>query len=292
MGGNGDKNHWIPNGSTAVVCAALLWSTGGIGIKLAPLPALAIVGGRAVVTVLFYLLFLRPNLRKASAFTSLAYAAMVISYVVATRMTTAASAVVLQYTGTAWILLLGPLMLGERLERRDGVTGMVCLAGMALCLLDDAQGPAITGNLIGALSGVFYAATVLGMRRDATSGRRYDAQASTTIGNILAAAIALPLAGADLSAVATPKAFAILLYLGLVQMGIAYLLFLRGLRSISAARASLFTLLEPALSPLWVALFIGEMPGPWTAAGGVIVIVALATSAMWPSSSKAIAQTG
>ena len=289
---NGDTNHWIPSGSLAVICAALLWSTGGIGIKLAPLPALAIVGGRAIVTVLFYLLFLRPNLRKASVLTALAYAAMVISYVIATRMTTAASAVVLQYTGTAWILLLGPLVLGERLERRDGLTGLICLAGMALCLLDDAQGPAMTGNIIGALSGVFYAATVLGMRRDATSGSRYDAQASTTIGNILAAAIALPLAGWDLAAVATPKAFAILLYLGLVQMGIAYLLFLRGLRSISAARASLFTLLEPALSPLWVAIFIGEMPGKWTTVGGAVVIVALATSALWPTSKAAIAQTG
>ena len=104
--------------------------------------------------------------------------------------------------------------------------------------------------------------------------------ASTTVGNLLAAALALPFAG-DLAAVWAPKAMATLLWLGIVQMGLAYMLFLRGLRTMPAAAASLLAMLEPVFNPLWVWLGTGETPGPWSLAGGGVVLGTLAARSWW-----------
>ena len=264
-----------------MVLAAVLWSSGGLVIKWAPLPGLAVAGGRAVVTALFYLVVLRPSLRRASWATAICYAGMILTFVTATKQTTAASAIFLQYTGTAWVLVAGPRLLGEPLRRADWVAALAGLAAMALCLLDGSAGSHWQGNVLGAVSGVFFAGTVLTMRRDARPGSPYDAQASTTLGNLLAAAVALPFCTGDLDAMLQPGAAAALLYLGIAQMGVAYLAFLRGLRVVPAATASLLALAEPALSPLWVLLGTGERPGPWTLAGGALVLLALVGQTLW-----------
>lgn len=273
-------------GAAWVVLAAVLWSSGGLFIKWAPLPGLAVAGGRAAVTALFYLAVLRPDLRRASLTTALTYALMILSFVTATKLTTAASAIFLQYTGTAWVLVAGPRLLGEPLRRVDGVAAAAALLGMGLCLLDGSQAGADSaqrwqGDVLGAISGVFFAGTVIAMRRDARPGAPYDAQASTTLGNLLAAALALPLSAEALGGALQPAAVGALLYLGVVQMGLAYLAFLKGLRVVPAATASLLALAEPALSPLWVLLGTGERPGAWTLAGGAVVLSALAGRAWW-----------
>lgn len=268
-------------GAAWIVLAAVLWSSGGLVIKWAPLPGLAVAGGRALVTALFYLAVLRPTLRRASWATAVCYAGMILTFVTATKQTTAASAIFLQYTGTAWVLVAGPRWLGEPLKRVDLAAALAAMAAMAVCLLDGGEGSHWQGNVLGAISGVFFAGTVLTMRRDARPGSPYDAQASTTLGNLLAAVLALPFSTDDLGAMVQPAAAAALLYLGIAQMGIAYLAFLRGLRVVPAATASLLALAEPALSPLWVLFGTGERPGPWTLAGGALVLAALAGQALW-----------
>lgn len=273
-----------PDGAAAILLAALLWSSGGLFIKLAPGGGLLVAGGRALVTGIFYLAVFgmrgRPRLSSA-----VVYAAMILTFVTATKLTTAASAILLQYTGTAWVLVLGPLLLCERVRRADVATVAACLVGVALCILDAGTSPelaatATLGNLLGAVSGVFFALTIVAMRRDTLDGEPAgDPLASTTAGNFLAAAIALPLAHDELPRLLDPIGLGTLLWLGVVQMGVAYVLFQRGLRSVSASRAGLLALLEPALSPLWVWLGTGERPGPWTLAGGAIVMAALAAGA-------------
>ena len=267
-----------PEGRAAILLAALLWSSGALFIKGAPLEGLEVVGGRAVVTVIFQLLVLRPDLRRARWTSALPYAAMMVTYVTATKLTSAANAILLQYSGTAWVLLLGPRLLGEPLARRDLAVAGVCLLGMGLCLRDSPAPEAGlaetagTGNLLALASGVFYALTLLSMRRDSVEG---TATASTTLGNLLAAGGALALAKAPASAYFTPLALGALLWLGVVQIGIAYLLFQRGLRTVPAATAGLLVLLEPVLSPLWVWWGRGEAPGAWTVAGGALIVLAL-----------------
>lgn len=265
----------VPANTWPILAAALLWSTGGLFIKIAPLPGLLVAGGRAVVTSLFYLAVLRPHLRRAHLPTALAYAGMILTFVTATKLTTAANAIFLQYTGTAWVLALGPRLLGERLRPGDVVALLGALGGMALCLLDTEGAGTPAGNALGAISGVFFAGTVLGMRSTARPGARADPQATTTLGNLLAAAVALPLVSDQWSLLADPAALGVLLYLGIVQMGIAYLLFLKGLRTVPAATASLLAMLEPVANPIWVLLGTGEKPGVWSLLGGAVVVLAL-----------------
>ena len=206
-----------------VAAAALLWSSGGLFIKLAPMPGLAVACGRAIVATLFYLAVLRPDLRKARFSTALAYAGCVVTFVTATKLTTAA---------------------GQ-----------------------------LAGNLIATLSGVFFALTVLLIRRDAKSGSG-DAMPSTTLGNVLAALGTAPFAGDLLHVSAT--GVLVLLYLGVMQLGVSYWMFARGVRKVPAAEASLISMLEPVCNPLWVLLGTGERPGPWSIAGGAIVLGAVA----------------
>ncbi len=256
-----------------VAAAALLWSSGGLFIKVAPMPGLAVACGRAVIATLFYLAVLRPDLRKARFTTALAYAGCVVTFVTATKLTTAANAIFLQYTGPAYVLLLSPFVLGEPFRPVDAVCVALSLAGMSLFFVDKLEAGQLAGNLLATLSGVFFAFTVLLIRRDAKDGSG-DAIPSTTLGNVLAALGTAPFAGALLH-VSTAGAL-VLVYLGVMQLGVAYWMFARGVRRVPAAEASLISMLEPVCNPLWVLIGTGERPGPWSIAGGAVVLGAVA----------------
>ncbi|SRR6266851_419003 len=255
----------------AVAGAAVLWSSGGLFIKLAPMPALAVAGGRSIVAGAFYLLVLRPDLRAARWTTAISYAACIVTFVTATKLTTAANAIFLQYTGPAYVLLLSPLILKEPLRRIDLACVALSLGGMSLFFIGKVESGQMLGNAVAAASGVFFALTIVLLRRDARGGRN-DAVPSTTLGNLIAAALTMPFL---LKASITPAGMGVLLYLGIVQLGVAYLLFAYGVRRVPAAEASLISTLEPILNPLWVFIGYQETPGPWALAGGAIVITAV-----------------
>ncbi len=256
-----------------VAAAALLWSSGGLFIKIAPMPALAVACGRALIATAFYLAVLRPDLRKARLATAVAYAGCVVTFVTATRLTTAANAIFLQYTGPAYVLLLSPFLLDEPFRPLDAICVALSLAGMSLFFIDKLEAGQLAGNLLAALSGVFFALTVLFIRRDAKSGAG-DAMPSMTLGNVLAALGTAPFAGA--LAHLSGTGVLVLLYLGVMQLGVSYWLFARGVRQVPAAEASLISMLEPVCNPLWVLLGTGERPGPWSIAGGAVVLGAVA----------------
>jgi drug/metabolite transporter (DMT)-like permease len=268
-----------------IVVAALLWSSGGLFIKLAPLPALAVVCGRAVVTTAFFLIVFRPRLLRARLSTALTYAGMIITFVTATKWTTAANAVFLQYTGSVWVLALAPLVLRERFRRVDALCVLLSLGGMGLLLLGagGAGETARRGDVLGVVSGLFFAATLVFLRRDAAapaaaSGARPapDVMASTALGNLIAALVTLPFALPDLPALLEPRAALVILYLGAIQVGLAYAVFNRAIRGVPAATAGLVAMLEPVMNPLWVFLGTGERPHPAALVGGVVVLAVVA----------------
>ena len=276
-------------GVLLVAAAALLWSSGGLFIKLAPMPGLAVAFGRSAVTSVFYLIVLRPKLSKASWSTAFAYAAMILTFVTATKLTTSANAIFLQYTGPAYVLMLSPWILRERLKRIDVACVVISLVGMSLFFLGRVEAGQLAGNLLGAASGLFFGVTVLLLRRDAAGGKSGgDAMPSTALGNILAAVVALPFAAHSLGAALTPLGAVSLLYLGIVQLGVAYLLFAKGLRRVPASEASLVSMLEPVFNPLWVFLGTGERPGPWALLGGAIVIGAVVARTLWREPSAGV----
>ncbi len=268
----------------SVIAAAALFSTGGAAIKGTALTAFQVAGFRSAVAALALVLLL-PAARKGFGWDLLpaagAYAGTLIFFVLATKLTTAAAAIFLQSTAPIWILLLAPLLLREPIRLADLPAVGLAAAGLALVFLGS-RDPAATaprpelGNLFALASGLFYALMMVTMRRlsrDAAAGNDRTL-AATVLGNGLAFVVTLPLA-LPVASVRSADVVAIL-YLGVVQIGLAYWLFSKGLKHLPALEVSLLVLLEPVLNPLWTWLAAGERPSALASLGGAIMIAALA----------------
>jgi len=260
-------------GVLLVAGAALLWSTAGVGIKGIADSPLKVVFFRSAVAAVVLLLHFRPRLRRITPgfLAGLAcYAACLISFVTATKWTTAANAIFLQYTGVIWVLLLSPLVVKEPLRTRDVVAIAVAFAGMALFFLGrfDARGRA--GDAVAVLSGLFFAGLILSLRRE----RGVGAEAVVSWGNVVTALAVLPFVASDLSL--SPRSAAVFLFLGVLQLAGAYALFVRGIHYVTATEASLIGMLEPIANPIWVFLFLGEKPALTSLVGGAVVLGAIA----------------
>ncbi|MBY0273770.1 DMT family transporter [Candidatus Binatia bacterium] len=300
----------------AVMAAALLFSTGGAAIKLTALPWAQVAGLRAGIAALFLLVVLRVHWRSfglASLAIGSAQAATMLLFVTGNKLTTAANVIFLQSTAPLYVLLLGPLLLGERRQRGD--LGFLVLFALGLALFFVGQPPPqatapdpLLGNLLSLASGLSWAATVLGMRSLAlrqhaaararvasaeglvASPDRDLVSAATVLGNLLVFAICLPaIAAAPLPA---GRDLALLGWLGIFQVGLAYALFTRGVRGVRAFDATLLTLIEPVLNPVWTWLVHGETAGPFAIAGGVVILGTSVARAWWVSSSRAARSAG
>ena len=260
-------------GRLLVAAAALLWSSGGLAIKLVPLSGLGVAFWRSFVSAIFLLLVFRPSRarwRHAKPSTVAVYALMILTFVSATKMTTAANAIFLQYTGPLYVLGLAPFLLKERFRKIDAAAVGVALAGMSLFFVGRLDPGALLGNFVAVLSGLFFGLTVLLLRRDASG----DAIPSVIAGNLAAAALAFPFARGNLAL--DGRGLLLVVFLGVVQMGISYVLFVKGLKTVPATEASLIGMLEPMFNPLWAFIGLGERPTPWALLGGAIVLVAVA----------------
>lgn len=258
-----------------IVAAALLWSTGGIGIKGIADAPLKVTFYRSLFAAVTMLLLFRKNVTRRRWTSTPAFVVAIVSYgaclttfVIATKWTTAANAIFLQYAGAIWVLLLSPIVLREAMRARDAIAIAVAMAGMALFFIGKFETRGMAGNAMALLSSVFFAALILALRREHGAS-----QAAITWGNVALSAMLLPFVARDLSL--TPKSFAVLLFLGVVQIGLAYALFVRGLEHVPATQASLTGMLEPVANPLWVFLFLGERPSAFAIAGGAVVLAAI-----------------
>jgi len=268
-------------GILLIAGAALLWSTGGIGIKAVADSALKVTFYRSLFAAVALMLVLgrgvwgRRRWTSGAAFAAaiVCYAACLTTFVVATKWTTAANAIFLQYAGVVWVLLLSPVVLREPMRGRDAVAIAVALAGMALFFVGKFESRGMAGNAMALVSSVFFAGLILALRREQRA-----AQAAVTWGNVLCVAAMLPFVAHDLAL--TPKSFGVLAFLGLFQLAAAYVLFVRGLAYVTATQASLTGMLEPVANPIWVLLFLGERPSGFAIAGGAIVLMAIAWHTM------------
>ena len=264
-----------------VLAAALLFSTGGAAIKACSLSSWQVASFRSAVACLVVLVILPESRRRWSGRTlavGFAYAATMVLFVVANKLTTAANTIFLQYTAPLYLVLAGPLLLHEPLRTRD--LGFLVIAGGSLALffvdasVQSASAPRpFLGNALALLSGVSWAATALGLRWMARP-EAGCAPAATAVacGNLIAFLAALPMA-LPVTAYRSLDV-AMILYLGVFQISGAYFFLTRGLRSVPVLEASLLLLLEPVLNPVWAWLVHGERPGPWSLAGGAILLVA------------------
>lgn len=255
-----------------LLLAALCWSLGGVLIKSIDWPPMAIAGGRSAIAIPMILLCIgRPRFTfsRAQIGGALGYAGTVILFVFATRMTTAANAIFLQYTAPIYVALIGRWYLGERASRIDWVVIAVALLGIALFFLDRLTVAGLWGNIIALGSGLAFAAVALFLRKEKAG----SPVASIVLGNILVALAGLPFIW-QAPSLGTGGLWRLAL-LGTVQLGIPYVLYAIAIKQVTALEATLIPLLEPVLNPLWVMLALGERPGPWAILGGVLVLGAV-----------------
>jgi drug/metabolite transporter (DMT)-like permease len=255
-----------------LLVTALLWSIGGVLIKLVDWNPIAIAASRSAFAIPVVLLWAGlpkrpiPPLHWVGA---IAYASTVILFVAATRLTTAANAIFLQYTAPIYVALLAPLVLGEKSRRSDWVTVGFALAGIGLFFVEQLSLTGLTGNILAILSGASFAAMTLCLRK----ARAGNPLRVVLLGNIITALIGVPFvlrAGLPVGADWLP-----LLTLGVFQLGLSYVLFTVAIRHVTALEAALITVLEPVLNPIWVIMSLGERPGPWAILGGGLVLASV-----------------
>jgi drug/metabolite transporter (DMT)-like permease len=261
------------------VFAAFLFSTGGAAIKAAAFTGWQIAGLRSGVAALVLWLF-APGGRRAwnwrIALVGAAYAATLVLFVLANRLTTSANTIFLQSTAPLYVMLLAPWLLHERVRAADVAFMAIVALGLTLFFVGTepphatAPDPA-RGNLLAAGSGVTWALTVCGLRwmgsRDADGS---SAMAAVVVGNLIAFAASLP--GALPLGQHPAGDWAVIVYLGAFQIGVAYMLVTSALRWLPALEASIILLIEPALNPLWAWAVQGEVPGSFAIAGGAIIL--------------------
>jgi drug/metabolite transporter (DMT)-like permease len=259
-----------------VLAAALLWSTGGLFIKATPLDAFELSFGRSLLAALTVAYFTRREGFRVNTVTVIAaalYAALLLLFVMATKLTTAANAIFLQYTAPVYILVFEPLIFKEKYRRSDFLVVAACAAGIALFFVGRLHPDEMRGNLLALVSGVCFAAFMLLIRLPRAG--RVNRASSIIYGNLLLAAVCAPAFFRGVHKVA-PSDLGVILFLGVVQIGVAYTLFTRGIeRGVRSLDAGLVGYVEPLSNPLWVFLFLGERPSQWAITGGVIIIAAV-----------------
>jgi len=272
-----------------VLASALLFSTGGAAIKTEAFSAAqvsAVRSGIAAIVLAVYLVLVRGGRLKISPGilpAGVLYATSLTLFVAANKLTTAANAIFLQAVAPLYILVLGPWALGERWTSRDLAHVGALATGLALCFCGQqapstsAPDPA-TGNLLASVAGVTWAGTLLFLRHlGKTHADDSGGLGAVIVGNAMAFLVAIPFAWPPPSASAA--AWATVTYLGVFQIGLAYVFFTRAIRQVSALEASLLLLIEPVLNPMWTWLVHGESPGAYTLAGGAVIVSATALRA-------------
>ena len=263
-----------------LVAAAILFSTGGAAIKAASFTGWQVASFRSAVAAAALLLVV-PEARRGWSWriapVGAAYAATLILFVLATRLTTAANAIFLQSTAPLYLLLLGPWLLREPIRRSDIVYILAIAAGMSLFALGAERAVATApnphaGNVRALASGLTWALTLAGLRWLSRRKAGSAGMAAVTAGNIMAFLAALPMALPVTSA--GPSGVAVILYLGIFQIGLAYWCLTRAVRHVTAFEATTMLLLEPVLNPVWAWLIHGERPGAWPLAGGAVILSA------------------
>lgn len=265
-------------GILAIIMAAVFWSTGGVFVKLLPQDAYTILSYRSLLAALLFFVIFRRQVFQMNGWgwlNALFYCFLVLSFVVSTKMTTAANAILLQYTGTVWVLLAEPYFFKVKMERVNVVTIICCLLGMVILVYGDLGSGSMMGNLIAFLSGFLMAALYVGQRLNGPERQT----GSIFWGNIMMAGIGLP--WLLQSPVPTLAEAGMLAWLGIFQLGMGFVLFTYGLKRVLAIEASLLAMLEPMLNPLWVLIFYKEKPSSGAIIGGIIIILALVGRMVW-----------
>jgi len=268
-----------------VLAAALLWSTGGLFIKLISFSAMQLSFFRCAIAALTFALIFKKRvllLNRLSILNSIIYAVVLIAFVIATKTTTAANAIFLQATAPIYVLIFEPILTKTKYDRVNIITVAVCVVGMILFFVGKLEPGHLEGNLVALLSGIAFAAFFLGMKKN---DQQYQ-QSSIFWGNIIVALVCVPFLSS--LEMITFSDIWMVSFLGVFQIAIAYAFFASGLKRVIAVEASIISMVEPVLNPVWVLIGYGEMPSSYSILGGLIILGAIITRTLYSGSDNII----
>ena len=251
--------------------AAVLWSTGGLFIKLIDMNPIAIAGirsGIAAIVMMIYLKKPKIHFNKITILASIVYALLLLTFVGANKLTTAANAIFLQYTSPIWTIIFAHIILKEKIRRSDITTICAVICGMALFFIDSFSGGSLLGNGIALLSGLFQVGLII-FTKMKTDGSAIEIP---LLGNMITFIVSIPFIPHSSPGITS---ISMLLVLGVIQCGISYIFYMNSIRQVTSVEAILIPVLEPLLNPVWVFLFVGEKMSSTTILGGAIVICSI-----------------
>lgn len=265
-------------GIMLVLIAATLWSSSGLFIKVLTLNGFALIGIRATLAFLSLLPFSKPrrmrldlNLLRLIA----AFCATQICFVYATRWTTALNAIALQSAAPAWVFLMGSVRT-RKLEPPLLIPIAMIIAGIVVTLSEPVQGTSFSGNLLAFISGFTFAVTLISFKR--VNQPAIGAVALANLGSAIVCVLVQP--GMFQLSLIPAWEWGALVFLGAIQIGLGMVCFTHGVQRISVGQASILTLVEPLLNPVWVFLLIGEIPSGYGFAGFALILAGIVTD-LW-----------
>ena len=256
--------------------AAILWSTSGLFVKILDWQPVSILAGRSLFASIVFLIYLRRIPTRFSMWQLLAAGMFILTqflFVTSTKMTTAANSIFLQYTAPIYIVLLAFWFLREKPSRTDWVSMLIIFIGLTLFFADKLSTDGFYGNLLAILSGVTSAVMMVSFRAQ----KNGTPAESNLIACLFTATLGFPFV---LKETWTVTNWSILAFLGVFQIGLAFIFFTQGIKHIPALEANLIGTLEPVLNPIWVFLFYGESMGAFALLGGLVVLGGVVLSAI------------
>ena len=269
-------------GELQMLTCAIMWSISGIIIKYIDWSPLAIAGGRSLISAGVVVVFmlatkLKPIVNKDVIWAGVTLCGCVTCFVTANKMTTAANAIVLQYIAPAFVLIISALFLKHKLRKMEVAIVASTFLGIIMFFVDEIDFGGMLGNLVAICSGLFMAVMFVFNGKLGLDAR----MTGILIAHLLTAIIGMPIGFATYETVITNQDLVLLFVLGVVQLGIPYVLYALAASKISPLSCSLIGMIEPLLNPIWVAVFYGEVPGIFALIGGFIVIVSVVIYNVW-----------
>jgi len=272
-------------GPLYMFAASICWSLGGVCIYFMPWSAMSIIGLRALLAALFFAVYrkgFKINLTTGNIIAGVCLSGTTILYVFANQLTTAAAAILLQFTSPVFVLIIRFFAYKKRPTLPEIIAVLATLFGMTLFFADELSAGNTLGNILAIGSGLAFAGVIMGNKR-----KDSDPEQSVMLGFIINAIIWTPFVfidqgiSFDLSTWADILPWILLFIMGVVQVGLAYVFFSIGIRRTSALLAILTTALEPILNPLWVAIATPQRPGQFALLGGIVIILSIVGYNIW-----------
>jgi drug/metabolite transporter (DMT)-like permease len=278
-----DKIPFKQKGLIYISVAALLWSSSGLFIKISgrlELNAFQISFFRsliAAITIISISTFQKKKIKfefdVISIFCAISYSGILIFFVIANTLTTAANTIFLQFTAPIYLLFLEPFFLKTKFQMKNLITVVVCILGMALFFMGRLETGNLYGNMFGILSGISFALFSLFLKWKKQIHKTENTLSQIAMGNILVAIICFPIIIGKL--IISPVGFVILSFLGIFQIGISYVIYNEGIKYVSATESLIIAMLEAVFNPFWVYIGIGESPSNYALLGGAVILIGI-----------------